>query len=84
VATIIDVASLAGVSTSTVSHVLNETRHVEPETRERVLSAVKSVGYRRDALARSLRRAKTVEAGESEPSDDVLAALIESVAAPRN
>jgi len=63
VATIIDVASLAGVSTSTVSHVLNETRHVEPETRERVLSAVKSVGYRRDALARSLRRAKTDSIG---------------------
>jgi len=63
VATIVDVATLAGVSTSTVSHVLNETRHVEPETRARVLSAMKSVGYRRDALARSLRRARTDSIG---------------------
>jgi LacI family transcriptional regulator len=63
VATIVDVASLAGVSTSTVSHVLNETRHVEPETKERVISAVRATGYRRDALARSMRRARTDSIG---------------------
>lgn len=62
-ATIVDVASLAGVSTSTVSHVLNETRHVEPETKERVMSAVKATGYRRDVLARSMRRARTDSIG---------------------
>lgn len=62
-ATIVDVASLAGVSTSTVSHVLNETRHVEPETRARVMSAVQATGYRRDALARSMRRARTDSIG---------------------
>ncbi|MDQ0922349.1 LacI family transcriptional regulator [Pseudarthrobacter sp. W1I19] len=62
-ATIVDVASLAGVSTSTVSHVLNETRHVEPETKERVISAVKATGYRRDVLARSMRRARTDSIG---------------------
>jgi LacI family transcriptional regulator len=63
VATIVDVASLAGVSTSTVSHVLNDTRHVEPETKERVMSAVKATGYRRDVLARSMRRARTDSIG---------------------
>ena len=62
-ATIVDVASLAGVSTSTVSHVLNETRHVQPETKERVMSAVKATGYRRDVLARSMRRARTDSIG---------------------
>jgi DNA-binding LacI/PurR family transcriptional regulator len=36
-ATIRDVARMAGVSTATVSHVLNETRSVLPETRQRVL-----------------------------------------------
>lgn len=62
-ATIVDVASLAGVSTSTVSHVLNGTRHVEPETRQRVLAAVESMAYRRDALARSMRRSRTDSIG---------------------
>ncbi|KRE72176.1 LacI family DNA-binding transcriptional regulator [Arthrobacter sp. Soil762] len=62
-ATIVDVASLAGVSTSTVSHVLNDTRHVEPETKARVMSAVQTTGYRRDALARSMRRARTDSIG---------------------
>lgn len=62
-ATIVDVASLAGVSTSTVSHVLNDTRHVEPETRARVMTAVLATGYRRDALARSMRRTRTDSIG---------------------
>lgn len=62
-ATIVDVASLAGVSTSTVSHVLNDTRHVEPETKARVISAVQATGYRRDVLARSMRRSRTDSIG---------------------
>ena len=62
-ATIVDVATLAGVSTSTVSHVLNETRHVEPETKARVMQAVQATGYRRDVLARSMRRARTDSIG---------------------
>ncbi|EHM10368.1 transcriptional regulator [Thermanaerovibrio velox DSM 12556] len=51
-----DVALLAGVSVSTVSHVLNGTRRVDPTTRERVLRAVDSLGYRPNMMARSLRR----------------------------
>lgn len=39
-----DVAQLAGVSESTVSHVINETRTVLPETAERVRSAIRELG----------------------------------------
>ncbi len=49
-----DVAKLAGVSITTVSHVVNETRPVAPETRDRVLAAVEQTGYTGDAIARSL------------------------------
>ena len=62
-ATIVEVARLAGVSTSTVSHVLNGTRNVEPETRKKVLDAIAKTGYRQDALARALRRARTDSIG---------------------
>lgn len=49
-----DVAALAGVSTSTVSHVLNRTRAVDPRTRARVENAVRLTGYRPNHVARSL------------------------------
>ena len=62
-ATIVQVASLAGVSTSTVSHVLNNTRPVEPETRKRVVDAIEKTGYRQDALARAMRRSRTDSIG---------------------
>lgn len=58
-ASITDVARVAGVSTSTVSHVINGTRHVEQVTRDKVLAAVEQTSYRQDALARSLRRSRT-------------------------
>lgn len=57
--TILDVAKKAGVSSATVSHVINNSRFVAPETREKVLGAISSLGYRRDAIARSLRRSTT-------------------------
>ncbi len=50
-----DVATLAGVSTATVSHVLNKTRNVEPETRARVQLAIRDLGYEVDGVAQSLR-----------------------------
>ncbi|MFB7893584.1 LacI family DNA-binding transcriptional regulator [Microbacterium sp. NPDC056044] len=62
-ATMVDVARLAGVSISTVSHVLNGTRNVEKNTRRRVLSAIEQTGYRQDTLARALRRSKTDSIG---------------------
>ncbi|WP_158879412.1 LacI family DNA-binding transcriptional regulator [Amycolatopsis anabasis] len=49
-----DIAELAGVSITTVSHVVNGTRAVAPETRAAVLRAVEATGYTGDAIARSL------------------------------
>jgi LacI family transcriptional regulator len=54
-----DVASRAGVSKATVSHVLNGTRFVEPGTAARVRQAISDMGYRPNLLARSLRRQET-------------------------
>ncbi|WP_237321944.1 LacI family DNA-binding transcriptional regulator [Streptomyces sp. JJ36] len=61
--TIVDVARLAGVSTSTVSHVLNETRPVREATRARVEEAIRETGYRRDSVARAMRRSQTDSVG---------------------
>jgi LacI family transcriptional regulator len=49
-----DIAELAGVSITTVSHVVNGTRAVAPETRAAVLGAIEQTGYTGDAIARSL------------------------------
>jgi LacI family transcriptional regulator len=57
--TIREVAESAGVSYATVSHVINNTRLVSHETRERVLTAMEQLNYRPNALARSLRQGKT-------------------------
>ncbi|MGH8416366.1 MAG: LacI family DNA-binding transcriptional regulator [Pseudomonas sp.] len=54
-----DVARRARVSTSTVSHVLNGTRKVSPETLEAVQQAVRELGYIPNTLARSLARSRT-------------------------
>lgn len=54
-----DVAKRAGVSTSTVSHILNNTRYVSPEITQRVKRAVEETGYRQNMLARAMRRGKT-------------------------
>lgn len=58
-ASIKDVASRAGVSVATVSRVLNDHPAVRPDTRARVLSAVSDLGYRPNAVARSLRTDQT-------------------------
>ena len=58
-ATIQEVAKKAGVSSTTVSHVINTTRFVSEETRQRVLGAMEELGYRPNYLARSLRRGET-------------------------
>lgn len=54
-----DVASLAGVSTSTVSRVLSEKDNVSGETRERVLKAIKQLGYSPNPIATSLKKGRT-------------------------
>ncbi len=57
-----DVARLAGVSHQTVSRVLNDHPNVRRETRVRVLDAIRELGYRRNAAARTLvtRRTNTL------------------------
>ncbi len=54
-ATIKDVARIAGVSTTTVSHVINKTRFVAEATQERVNKAVEELNYAPSAVARSLK-----------------------------
>ncbi|MBN8216871.1 MAG: LacI family DNA-binding transcriptional regulator [Spirochaetes bacterium] len=49
-----DVARLAGVSFKTVSNVVNQVEHVRPQTREKVLNAIRELGYRPNADARRL------------------------------
>ena len=61
--TISDVAKLAGVSKSTVSHVINETRFVETETKDRVLQAIEELNYRPSKVAQSLTTNKTFTIG---------------------
>jgi LacI family transcriptional regulator len=51
-----DVATRAGVSHTTVSHVLNETRPVRASTRERVLAAARDLQYVPNQVARSLKQ----------------------------
>lgn len=53
--TIVDVARAAGVSTATVSRVLNSHPRVDPRLAATVLQAVKDLGYRPSRVARSLR-----------------------------
>lgn len=54
--TISDVAELAGVSVSTVSHVLNRTRFISPETEKRVLEAIRALGYQKSLIASAMRK----------------------------
>jgi len=59
VATLKDVASLAGVSVKTVSNVVNGYAFVKPENRRRVEQALAATGYRPNVGARNLRRGRT-------------------------
>ena len=58
-ATIADVARLAGVSTATAGRVLGSYGYAKEETREQVMQAAGKLGYRTNALARSLITGKT-------------------------
>lgn len=57
--TIRDVAALAGVSHQTVSRVTNGSDAVRPATRARVEQAIAELGYRPDAIARSMARGRS-------------------------
>jgi LacI family transcriptional regulator len=62
-ATIKQVASAAGVSTQTVSRVINERPDVSAETRKRVQTVIDDLGYQPSALARSLIRQRSYTLG---------------------
>lgn len=53
------VARLAGVSIKTVSNVVNGYQYIRPETRQRVLDAIQTLGYRPNLSARGLRSGRT-------------------------
>ena len=54
--TVKDVARIAGVSTATVSRVVNRHPHVSDATRTAVLQAITALGYERNEAAASIRR----------------------------
>lgn len=84
-----DVAARAGTSVAVVSYVLNDgPRNVRPETRERVLKAMRDLGYRANAAARTLRTRRTMAIGllvpdASNPFFGALARQIEDAAFAR-
>jgi DNA-binding LacI/PurR family transcriptional regulator len=61
--TIYDVARVAGVGISTVSRVLNESASVSPQTRRKVLDAIKTLGYKPNIMARNLSRSRVRAVG---------------------
>jgi LacI family transcriptional regulator len=61
--TIHDIAHQAQVSTATVSHVINKNYPVSPQVRERVLRAIRELGYHPNDMARSLRTRKSRTVG---------------------
>lgn len=66
-ATIADVAKLAGVSTGTVSRVMNGAENVHPETRAKVQHAIEQLEYEPNFQARSLRNKRTDTIGLAMP-----------------
>jgi len=79
-----DVAKTAGVSVSTVSHVINGTRVVEPATVQRVNEAIHRTGYRHNRLASALARGvgtQSVGVALSAQSNPYLADLVTPIEA---
>ncbi len=62
-ATLTDIARRSGVATMTVSRVVNRSGYVSEETREKVLAVVKEMNYRRNGVARNLKRQRTDTVG---------------------
>ncbi|MFD1851849.1 LacI family DNA-binding transcriptional regulator [Oceanobacillus bengalensis] len=58
-----DIAKEANVSVATVSHVINNTKHISDETRNTVLSVIKKYNYVPNSAAKSLRQQATKTAG---------------------
>ncbi len=58
-----DIALKAGVSKATVSHVINNTRFVEDDTRQRVVKIIEETGFEPSSIARSLTTKSTQTIG---------------------
>jgi len=67
-ATLKDVARLACVDVSTVSRALNDFAYVHPETKARVMEAVRQLSYQPNLLAKGLRQGKRHTLGVVVPS----------------
>jgi DNA-binding LacI/PurR family transcriptional regulator len=85
VPSMIDVAKLAGVSHQTVSRAINRPDTVRPEIRERIMSAIEQLGYRRNLSARALvtnqtRNLGLVDSGSSIPGHASMLMAIETAA----
>ena len=65
--TIADVAREAGVSSQTVSRVINNKGEISAETRKSVLAVIERLGYRPSSIARSLATSRTHTIGLSVP-----------------
>ena len=80
-ATLKDVAKLACVDVSTVSRALNNTSYVHPDTKARILAAVKELSYQPNVLAKGLRQGKRHTIGIVVPrlSMTVFAELIQGI-----
>jgi DNA-binding LacI/PurR family transcriptional regulator len=61
--TLSDIAQTVGVTAMTVSRVVNGDGYVSDDTRDKVLKAVKDLNYRRNGLARGLKRQRTETIG---------------------
>jgi DNA-binding LacI/PurR family transcriptional regulator len=80
-ANIADVARLAGVSSATVSRVLNDGQYVKQATRDRVQAAIETLGYQPSRVARSLRvnRSKIIGLLISDIQNPFFTALVRAV-----
>jgi LacI family transcriptional regulator len=77
-ATMRDVAALAGVSAKTVSRVYNDDPHVAPETRERVDAALRRLSYVPNTIATTFRTGRASVIGVAVP--DITDPLFASIA----
>lgn len=66
--TIYEVAKVSGVSLATVSRVINNVESVKPETKRKVLSVIKKLGYKPSGLAQALATNKSTNIGVIIPS----------------
>lgn len=79
--TIKDVAKHAGVSTASVSYVLNDIGKVTPETKNRILKSIKELGYHPSLTARCLSKGESRLIGISLPiteKGDIPGVLLEN------